>query len=424
MSLGNKTKSTQTTTQNSQSTGTQTKDPWAPVIPYLTGDNGALSAVGDVYSKYGKPTEELTKAFSDMAGAARGNAATAQGLTGQIKPAGPVTAQQVAPGTGQVSAPTIVKGQYAQGAAPVGVLDSFGKLGKIDPTNAFGDLLSGEVNPYTQQQLEANTAATKASFDQMVSDARDALREEDMPAIRAAANLSGQYGGSRQGVAQGVAEAKRDKQLQLSAQGLNTALGATNASTLAAASEAAQGRKAGAAQFLGGLGVQTDVGNADRAQDLSKFNASLDADLNKFNASTVNDATRFNAGNALDLAKTNAGLATGADQTNVSTALANNDQTLNAAKTASGLTGEAYDQLLAALTGEGDFTGNQLANFVSLLSGIGGMGGSGTSTESGTSTSNSKGTQSSGGLTSLLGGLGSLGMGLGTLGWNPFKKAA
>jgi hypothetical protein len=330
----------------------------------------------------------------------------------------------IAPGTGQVSAPTIVTGQYAQGAGPVGVLDSFGKLGKIDPTNAFGDLLSGEVNPYTQQQLEANTAATKASFDQMASDARDALREEDMPAIRAAANLSGQYGGSRQGVAEGVAKAKRDKQLQLSAQGLNTALGATNAGTLAAASEAAQGRKAGAAQFLGGLGVSTDTGNADRAQDLSKFNVGQANQLNLANAGIVNDATRFNAasaldlaktnsGTALDVAKTNAGLATNADQTNVSTALANNDQTLNAAKAASGLTGDAYEQILKGLTGEASFNQGQLQSLADLIAEYAGLGGTTNTTASSTGTSKTKGKKTGfdfsiggGDLSSILQGLG------------------
>lgn len=378
---GSASKSKSSTTENSTSnatksgttTGTQTRNPWGEVIPFISGQNGVLQKASDLYGKSGTASPDLTSAFADLTGAGRANAATAQGLMGQVKPVSNVSAQEV-------SAPVTVKGQYAVGGAPVaandvGVLSSFGKLGGINPTSAFGDLLRGDVNPYTQQQLDANTAATKSSFDQMVSDAGDELTRRTLPVIRSGAILNGQLGGSRQGVAEGLAKAEADKQMKLSAQGLSTALGSTNANTLAAASEAAQGRKAGAAQFLGGLGVGTDQSNADRAldaskfnssqaTDLSKFNAGLDSELNRFNASTVNDATRFNAGQRAD-----------ADKTNTAIAQGNNQQALDTAKTASGLTGDAFAQILQGLTGASNFDATQLGAFADLLAQYAGLGG-------------------------------------------------
>lgn len=438
--------STTNATKSGASTGTQTRNPWGEVVPFITGQNGVLQKASDLYGKSGTASPDLTSAFADLTGAGRANAAAAQGLASQIKPVSEVSARtatnagQVG-GVGQMSAPVTVKGQYAVGGAPVaandvGVLSSFAKLGGINPTSAFGDLLKGDVNPYTQQQLDANTAATKASFDQMVSDAGDDLTRRALPAIRSGAILAGQMGGTRQGVAEGVAKGDADRQLKLSAQGLSTALGATNANTLAAASEAAQGRKAGAAQFLGGLGVGTDQSNADRAldaskfnsaqaSDLSKFNAGLDADLNRFNASTVNDATKFNASNAADIAKFNASnafdldrfnatQASDADRTNTAVAQGNNSQLLDTAKTASGLTGDAFSQILQGLTGASSFDATQLGAFADLLAQYAGLGGTTNtneafnealneaSNENSTGTSKTKG--SSFGLTAKYGG--------------------
>lgn len=357
MSFGgsaSKGKSSSTTNESASSTGTQTKDPWAAITPYLTGQGGVAQSAADLFAKNGAASPDLTKAFGDMAGAAQSGAATAAALPGSLTPA-----QQV-------------RGQYITDKAPVSVAGSFGGLGEIDPTSAFKDLLSGDVsNSYIADQLKANTDKTNATYANMVADAGDSLSRTVLPAIRSGANLSGQYGGSRQGVAEGVAIGDTNKQLTRSADSLAAALAGTNADTLSGAFENAQNRKLSAAGGLGDLAVSTDTNNANRATDISKFNVANDADLNKFNAGVTLD---------------------------------NNAQQIAAAQAQSGLTGDSYAQLIAALTGGAGYEGGQLNNYADIMAALAGLGGTTVANENSTGTSATKGKTSSLSLSAKYGG--------------------
>lgn len=360
---GGKSKSTtnESSTSNSTSTGTQTKNPWAEVVPYLTGDNGILSKASQLYGQNGTATPEMTQAFGDLVKAGQGNANVASTLAaGQTRP-GDITFQAAN------AAPTIKAQQVDPSKA-------FAAFGEIDPTSAYKDLLSGNVtNSYIDQGLQANTDAVKAAFADLTSDAANQLSRVDLPATRAGANLSGQYGGSRQGIAEGVAREGAQKQLDRSAASLAAQLGQTNASALSGAYEAAQGRKAGAAGQLGGLAIGTATSNADRDMTAQTANARNAMDASQFNVGAMNDLAKFN---------TNKNLAV-------------NDQRLNEAKTAADLTGQSYDQILTGLTGAGNYNASQLGSFADLLTQLGGLGGTTntneTSTENTTGTSKTKG---------------------------------
>lgn len=336
------------TKSSSTSTGTQTSNPWSEVIPFITGQGGVLQKASDLYGQTGSASPDLTQAFADLTKAGQSNAATAAGLSGSLPRAQQVTAKYV------TDVPQV-------GASTVNPTAAFGALGEIDPTSAFKDLLKGDVtNTYIDKQLAANTDATKAAFADLTADARDQLGTVDLPATRAGANLSGQYGGSRQGIAEGLAKSRAQQQLDRSAASLGASLAQTNAGTLSDAYEAAQGRKAGAASSLGGLATTVAMGNADRQQRASEINAQNALDTSKFNVSNDADLNKFNAGVTLN----------------------NNQQQMDAAKTGSDLTGSAYDQILQGLTGTTGYNQQQLQSFADLIAQYAGLGGTTNTTES------------------------------------------
>jgi hypothetical protein len=382
MSLsGSKSKSstTENSSSNSTSTGTQTKNPWSEVVPYLTGDNGILAKASQLYGQNGTATPAMTQAFGDLVKAGQGNASVASTLAaGQTRP-GDITFQAAN------SAPTVGATQVQ--ASTVDPKGAFGALGSIDPTSAFKDLLTGDVsNSYIADALKANEAGAKATYANLLGDASDNLTRTVLPAIRSGANLSGGYGGSRQGIAEGVAIGDTNKQLTRSADSLAANLAQTNANALSTAYEAAQGRKADAAAGLGGIATNVATGNADRAQSAATGNADRSLVAQTTNAKNAMDTSQFNVGALNDLAKFN---------TNKN--LAVNDQRLNEAKTAADLTGQSYDQILTGLTGASNYDASQLGSFADLLTQLAGLGGTintnETTNETSTGTSKTKGSK-------------------------------
>lgn len=371
-STTNQTGTTNSTTNMSGQTvqsGTQTSNPWEAVTPFITGQNGLLNAAQGVFQQGQAGSGQVRDALSGILGQIQNNS----GIAGQLQNVGQGILGMQLPQAQQVKGQYITNVPQVQ-AQNVGVLGSFGNLGPIDPTSAFQNQLSGDVkNTYIDQQLAANTDAAKANFNQMVSDATDNLTRNVLPVIRSGANMSGQYGGSRQGIAEGLAAGDLQKQLALSAQGLNAGLAQTNAGTLSNAFENAQNRQANSAQFLGGLGVSTDQANADRNLQAGMFNAGNALDVSKFNVANDADLNKFNAGVTLN----------------------NNAQNLGALQTGAGILGGVQDQtggnlsqLLQALTGGQQYDQGNLNSYASILGNLAGLGGttntSGTTNQTGT----------------------------------------
>jgi hypothetical protein len=147
--------------------------------------------------------------------------AAAAEIAGRQKPA-----QQ--PYSGITPATTNLSAQYAS-------------MGASDPTSANAKLLSGQVNnPYLDAQ--AQNIQTRLNRN---------LNENIMPSIGQGAIGAGQYGSSRQGIAQGKAIA--DTQDNYAGQMANL---------YGSANENAQNRMAGAAANLSGIGAQVGMANA------------------------------------------------------------------------------------------------------------------------------------------------------------------
>lgn len=135
--------------------------------------------------------------------------------------------------------------------------------GALDPTNAMRSMLSGRPdNPYLDQQAAAITGQLTRN-----------LNENVMPGIRSEALASGQYGGSRQGIAEGLAASR-----------LNQDLAPALTNLYGTAFENAQQRKFGTASQLNDQAFQNAVGNANRQFAGNQFNASNNLANQQFNA--------------------------------------------------------------------------------------------------------------------------------------------
>lgn len=126
--------------------------------------------------------------------------------------------------------------------------------GPLDPTNAMSRMLSGRPdNPYLRQQANAITGQLTRN-----------LQENVMPGIRSESVLSGQYGGSRQGIAEGLAASRMNQDL---APALTNLFGG--------AYENAQQRMFGTANALNDQAYQNATNNANRNVGVQQFNANL-----------------------------------------------------------------------------------------------------------------------------------------------------
>jgi hypothetical protein len=161
--------------------------------------------------------------------------------------------------------------------------------GQLDPTTSLSNLLTGNVtNPYLQQQANAMTASLTRN-----------LNENVMPGIRSEALASGQYGGTRQGLAEGLAASR-----------LNQDLAPALTNMFGGAFENAQQRMYGAASGLNEQAGQNATNNVNRQLDTSQFNANLGLQNNQ-QAMAQNQANLANRMKGIDIAQGGLGLLTG-----------------------------------------------------------------------------------------------------------------
>lgn len=242
--MSSKTKSTQQTTQQN--------DPWAPAIPYLT---EGLSNASGIFKKYQNLTPGQTAALDQ--GKQVANDRMGSGMFGKISDAaGKLLGGDMSP------AVTPVKGAAYDAAA------SRSALGATDPTSAIAKTLSGQVdNPQLAAMADAATRGGQRQYADAVSDSADSLTRTVMPSIRAGAQMSGGYGGTRQGIAEGLAMAEREKTLGRGARDLGIAANDATANLYGNAYESAQNRMASMADS-----------EANRAQQAGMFNVSTGLD--------------------------------------------------------------------------------------------------------------------------------------------------
>lgn len=221
----------------------------------------------------------------------------------------------------------------------------------MDLTGSYQSLLGGGDTSKLMNSLQAGNALAGAQFQQNQSDLTDNLQRNILPGIRSNSVLAGQYGGSRQGVAEGLAISDLTKQLGNSNTQFGLGATAANSSALAGAYENGQNRALSATQ---GLGAQ-QYGVASQ------------------NANTKNQAEFMNVGNLWDASKTNAAATNQMAQ-------ANNGAALGGAGLLGGLGNNAY----GAATADQNYGINRAGAVNSLLAPY--LGANSTTTRTGTET--------------------------------------
>jgi hypothetical protein len=129
----------------------------------------------------------------------------------------------------------------------------------IDLKDPLQRMINGDsaANPYLTQAIQGGIGQSKQAFDRMQGDSTRNLMENIMPSIRSNSVLAGQYGGSRQGIAEGraIGDFGREQQRSIQNFGDNN----TTAAVGAQAGEYSRGQDRSLSAMQGLSGQQYGV---------------------------------------------------------------------------------------------------------------------------------------------------------------------
>lgn len=259
------------------------KNPWAPAIPDLenalnegqTNYNNFSTLSPDQSSAMQQQASVLGLNMSNPAYGAASNDAT------NILNGGDTPQLTTTPG---IKASTV---DYNMGTA--NPASARATQGALDPTAAYKSLLSGQSNnPNIQAMADAATQAQKQTYQRQADDANTNLTQSVLPAIRSGAVSSGGYGGSRQGIAEGLAASQVQKDNDRNATDLSEANAGNYANLAGQDYEAAQGRQATAADQLNTQAQQAKEFDATNSLQARELNAANDSSTQQFNANNAN----------------------------------------------------------------------------------------------------------------------------------------
>lgn len=217
--------------------------------------------------------------------------------------------------------------------------------GPLDPTKSLQGLLSGNVsNPYLQQQANAMTANLTRN-----------LNENVMPGIRSEALASGQYGGSRQGIAEGLAASR-----------LNQDLAPALTNLFGGAFENAQNRMFGTASQLNDQAFQNATNNANRNVGVDQFNANLGLQNNS-QLMQKNQANLGNRMQGLNIAQGGLNM--------LGSAQGMNNNALNSMQGVNAMQDSNFNQMIGALQMPQQYNWQNFQNFSNPALSAAGMGG-------------------------------------------------
>lgn len=253
------------------STSQNQLDPRADAM--LWGQNGQPGLLSQYQGYLNKPVGAGTQTYSD----AQQNylAGTAPNTNQLATQAG---VNMINGGAGSVAVPSYAVGNQVQAPSQNGV----------DLSGAYKGMIYGDpaANPYLTGAIQKGIDQSNNAFTNMQTNATTNLMRNILPSIRSDSVLAGQYGGSRQGIAEGnaIGDFARGQQQAIGQFGQNNTDAAVAAQ--AGAFDNGQNRALSAMQ---GLGAQ-QYGLASQ------------------NANTKNQAEFMNVGNQFDASKANAGL--------------------------------------------------------------------------------------------------------------------
>jgi len=228
----------------------------------------------------------------------------------------------------------------------------------MDLTGSYDRFINGTpgANPYLDKSIDGAIAQNRLGFQQLQDDSTKNLMQNIMPSIRSNSVLAGQYGGSRQGIAEGNAIGTQQTELaraasQFSQNATNAAVGAK-----ANAYETDSNRALSATQGLGAqqYGVaQQDAATKNQAEFM--------------NVGTHNDVLKTNAGLAQNANQFNAGLQQQTNLANLQAQLTNNGQNNSSAAVGGGLLSGLLGQTSGAVNAQDNYGINKAQGVNSLL---------------------------------------------------------
>jgi hypothetical protein len=277
-----------------------------------------------------------------------------QAPTSQAAATGPSIA-----GAAQTSLPAYAVGSQVQ--AP--------SQNNIDLTSSYNSLLSGGNTDALKSSLQAGNDLTSAQFQKNQTDVTNNLMRNVLPSIRSNSVLSGQYGGSRQGVAEGNAISDFTKQLNDSNTQIGLANSASTANALAGAYENGQNRALSATQGLGAQQYGVASQNSANEQAAQTLNVNNLYDANKTNAALSQQSilANQNAANTANLANT--GYQQQTNLANQQAQLTTNAQNNSAASAGAGLLAGMLGQTGANVTAQDNYAINKASQVNGLLQG-------------------------------------------------------
>ncbi len=251
------------TPANTTTSSTTTNNPWGGAKKYLTNDQSTYDPTNGMYASNTDATKPMgayqqVSNYADQYGTLSpeqqsligGQQGTLQDRTGGLTDLY---------GQNTSLAGQIGGGQYDANFNPIADVNQtqqMQSLGNLDPSQAYQQLLSGTPNnPYLQSMNQGNINQAMRGY----QDATDTFMNQFMPSVSNDAFAAGQYGGSRQGVVEGLGA----QQMQKNARDLGIAAMDSGNQLFGGAYENAQGRMQGAADTLGNQALQTGQFNAN-----------------------------------------------------------------------------------------------------------------------------------------------------------------
>lgn len=265
---------------------TQTQKPWGPVQPYLTGTKGHTGLFPETESFY----NQFSSLSPDQSGLNTDFMQTLQGRSDQPF---------------QNVAQNFMSGQY-DSTGSVDLNAARAGQGALDPTQAYQRMLSGQIdNPYLQALHQGNINTSLRGY----NDALQQVQQQVLPQIEQEAFANGMYGGSRQGIAEGMVGqqlARNARDLGIAGMDFGNQLYGNayqNAQQLMAGAAGDINSQAGQnAQYNAGLDLQQNAQNAGMAQTgLNTMLQGYGLDDNTFNQlQSILAAPQNQAQNALN----------------------------------------------------------------------------------------------------------------------------
>jgi len=213
---------------------------------------------------------------------------------------------------------------WSPGAAPMkaGVASYVGmnspSQNGLDLKGAYDNMINGNAgaNPYLTKSLQSAVDQTNASYNQNLTDLTNTLTRSVLPQISSNAVLSGQYGGSRQGIAEGNALSDFTKQATNANLQLGLANSANTTGQQANAFNAGQDRSLSAMNTLSGQQYGAATTNAQLAQQVNLANAGFQQGANSQTSSQQQQTNLANAGFQQQTGLANQSAQMGANQLN------------------------------------------------------------------------------------------------------------